>query len=351
MSISSAAQEQPPGQDVEAGPAPPTPATCERTFWKIKAGKRFTFFIRPNGQVYYWRNHQYENKKPRLIPSVHNIVSVCIGRTKISFIDRNGGLFTSEISASGTTINEEDTQQIILLDAATGQALDAGVAEVCVTKNDKLCILLANGTLYTHSGEPNPRHRARILSQAAKLFPSVISISNSYDDLLILCADGRIFKMRHPAAEPTLFRSSVASFSCGQRNSAAVTKEGGLITWGFNWNGRLGWCDVKEVPYNHIMPAGIVDNLSNVVKCAAGTCTMALTSDGRLHVFGAETAVVDELFSNHFLVDIEMYWRLGFVVTSSNRIAVIDFWDYSLQSPAKCLSVNFLPEFCAAYLV
>lgn len=79
---------------------------------------------------------------------------------------------------------------------------------------------------------------------------------------------------------PTKIMDNVVSVSLGSHSGAAITKDGSLYTWGGNWNGQLG----DGTREDKSIPVKIMDN---VVSVSLGeSCSAAIKKDGSLYTWG-----------------------------------------------------------------
>jgi len=102
--------------------------------------------------------------------------------------------------------------------------------------------------------------------------------SNSYGQLGL--SGGRLLE-ENPAPVKVTGLSNVVAVIMGRSNSAAITADGSLYTWGWN-NGQLGLGDKEDRKTPTKVP-----NLSNVIAVSMGNdYSAAVTADGSLYTWG-----------------------------------------------------------------
>jgi alpha-tubulin suppressor-like RCC1 family protein len=253
--------EQPPGQEIQPGPAPPAPMLGRtRPQWQgdgggiISAGRYHSVVVRQDAK------------------------SATFGRGGY------GALGT------GKTIQESRPVEARTLSDASVVCVSAGTtATAVVTENGQL---LACGLFPDHDF----RRPAAVIPkfQTIQGIPAgeVIGAACGYDVIITVLRDGRVFGYgRHrvfqlgdavpylPAARQiiSLSNHSVVAVAAGVSHCLFLLADGRVATLGSNFFGELGTHRMSQ----------IVPNLYNVVQVSAGGWSSAVvTADGRVATWG-----------------------------------------------------------------
>lgn len=87
-----------------------------------------------------------------------------------------------------------------------------------------------------------------------------------------------------PTVQKSLRHQNIVYINMGEEHSAAITKEGGLFTWGAGMYGQLG----HGKNTNEILPRKVFELMgSSICQVSCGRChTLVATTNGRIYSFG-----------------------------------------------------------------
>jgi alpha-tubulin suppressor-like RCC1 family protein len=229
----------------------------------VSLGYEFSAALTANGDLYTWGLNDEgqlglgdltKRNTPTKVTSLSNVIAISMGEKYGSAITANGDLYTWGLGNTNQTGYGEYVPHQAVPRKVAGLS---NVSAVCLNYEHSAAIT-ANGDLYTWGligdGQLGDGNFGQFGSETSRNKPTkVAGLSN------------------------------VAAVGLGSGNSAAVTANGDLYTWGGNSNGQLGLGNK-----NRVNTPTKVAGISNVTAVSMGdhNYTMAITANGDLYTWG-----------------------------------------------------------------
>lgn len=206
-----------------------------------------------------------------------NIKKIFFGMYQIITLDMNNSVFVWKYSPEKERVLLENIKDLGFMDS--GQMY----FHIYAITNDRLYHLRGEQLYYSPSGP---------VFGIAKIYPFwdslikpfeilLLDYGNRNGDILILTLGGELYKGdRNNCVSQIKIPGKIIDVKCGRYHNVALTEKYEVYTWGANDKKQLGLeFDMYPDPQKL--------NVRNIISiCCYGDCTMLLSIDGTLHVYG-----------------------------------------------------------------
>jgi alpha-tubulin suppressor-like RCC1 family protein len=307
---------QPPGQDVEAGPAPRRP-TIRKMMWQgdgsgvVAAGYTHSVVLREDSSVFAFGNgndgqlgtgrsgRDYFEYLPVPIPRIPPIRCVAAGDFHTAIVTAGDGrLLTCGNSNSGqcghrAVANNTPTPRFV-------EGIEGPVVGAACGSGFTVAVLLDGSAIGFGDNDDGqlglPLQDMVLQPRRVEELPPAIAVAAGMDHCIFLLADETVATIGNnfysqlgngtevssgiPYVLPNL--RNVISIGAGMGHTAAVTGDGRVATWGYGTHGQLGHREIRT----HYHPR-FIDGINDAISVSCGDHHTAIVHrDGTVSIFG-----------------------------------------------------------------